>query len=103
MVWQDRRKAEPGQAERERQRNRPGEQHRLELAAPRAIDDGLCYDGAATVEVANTTACDRTRQLVGDLGGRRRWERRLGGVGLVLVATVLTGVLTARSWDTARY
>src|SRR5262245_7610679 len=42
-------------------------------------------------------------QEAGSLGGRWRWKQGLGGVSLVVAATALTGVLTARPWDTARY
>src|SRR5262245_53070027 len=37
------------------------------------------------------------------MGERGRWRRRLGDVGLVVAAAALTGVVTARVWDTARY
>jgi len=37
------------------------------------------------------------------MGERWRWGRQLGGVGLVVAAAALTGVLSARVWDTARY
>jgi hypothetical protein len=87
---------------RERQRT-SWERHHLETTAPSARVHTLCYDGAATVEVADKTACDRMRLPVGDLDGRRTKERWLGGVSLVAVATALTGVLAARGWDTARY